>query len=419
MTTKRHLPALDGLRGLAVIMVFVYHYGGGTHSSVRAMQIFGFYNKGGWGGVTLFFILSGFLITGILWDSFDDPHWWRNFYMRRTLRIFPLYYATILLVLLGAAVAGTFHAAAGMIWVPLLYLQNMPGLAYNIDHLPSPLPLYHFWSLAVEEQFYLIWPFLLVLQKTRRQAQRLCIGTFIFALLFRVVIWQFAPHPGDYIEFLLTRAGELAAGGWLALAYRGPGWWRVERWALLTAGVGLTGFVAAGWLSHTFEPTGRWVMELGLPLLTIFFAALLVLAIKEGPVQTIFRARWLRWIGGISYGIYVFHVLLAGLFHGITQLLVGGRGAMAQNAVNFVVAATISVVVAWVSFRFYEKRFLRLKRFFSAEPAASQLFVGERVDGIFAGGLEGGIEGTEQGARQRDPNGSPHVRDIDDKVERR
>ncbi len=88
MIKQRHLPGLDGLRGLAVLLVFIYHYGGGTHSSIRAMRLFGLLNKGGWVGVPLFFILSGFHITGILWDSFDDPRWWRNFVIRPRFAFF-------------------------------------------------------------------------------------------------------------------------------------------------------------------------------------------------------------------------------------------------------------------------------------------------------------------------------------------
>ncbi len=135
MRKQSHIPALDGLRGLAVLMVFVYHYGGGMQSSVRAMRVFGMINKGGWCGVTLFFLLSGFLITGILWDSKGEPHWWRNFYARRTLRIFPLYYGTLVLVMVAAAVVGAFYQAASKIWIPALFLQNFPYLIEQVDHL--------------------------------------------------------------------------------------------------------------------------------------------------------------------------------------------------------------------------------------------------------------------------------------------
>lgn len=125
------------------------------------MQLFGLANKGGWSGVTLFFVLSGFLITGILWDSYSDEHWWRKFFARRTLRIFPLYFLTLLLVLLASIAGGTAGSVLSGLWIPALFLENMPYLSRVSETLPSPLPIFHLWSIAVEEQFYLVWPFVL------------------------------------------------------------------------------------------------------------------------------------------------------------------------------------------------------------------------------------------------------------------
>ncbi len=373
MTTQRHLPGLDGLRGFAVLLVFVYHYGGGTHSSVRPLQLVGFLNKGGWAGVTLFFILSGFLITGILWDSFDDPRWWRNFVVRRTLRIFPLYYAAILAVLLAALAAGTLLLALRTIWVPVLFLQNLPKLAEDINHLSSPLPLFHFWSLAVEEQFYLIWPFLLVLQKTRRRAKLLCLATFAFSCVFRIAVWHVAADPAAYWQLLPCRAGELAAGGWLALTYRShEEWMRAVRIAPRCAWLGLIGFGGVGLYARSLEIQTRPMMQWGLPSVTLFFAGVLVLALEPGWIAVCARAAWLRWLGGISFGVYVFHVLLGPVFHVFTVALVGGRGPIVVNAVNFLVAAAGTVAVALLSSRFLEQPILKLKsRYASPKPRSA------------------------------------------------
>lgn len=339
---------------------------GGLHSSIRVVQIFGFFNKGGWAGVSLFFALSGFLITGILWDSYDDPHWRRNFYLRRSLRIFPLYFGSLLLVLVGAMVVGTLGQTLRMIWVPFLFLQDIPLLKKgNIDHLSSPLPPFHFWCLAVEEQFYLIWPFLLVLQPTRERAKALCLGTFCFACIYRVVLWQLASDPQPYVEFLLTRSGELAAGGWLAMSYRGAEWSRIVRFAPVASVAGLIGFLFSGFAQHTFEERGQWMLELGLARLTPFCVSLIALAIGPGIVSSLSSAGWLRWLGGISFGVYVFHVLFGKIFAGIAHVLVGTRSATAQNAAFFLIAAIGSIASAWLSFHFYETPFLRLKRRFT------------------------------------------------------
>ncbi len=99
---SKHFAALDGVRGLAVTLVFLFHYLNGSTSSFLPVRVIGEMNKGNWIGLVLFFVLSGFLITGILWDSFDDPRWWRKFFARRSLRIFPLYFLALLLVVLAA-----------------------------------------------------------------------------------------------------------------------------------------------------------------------------------------------------------------------------------------------------------------------------------------------------------------------------
>ena len=369
MKQRRHIPALDGLRGLAVLIVFFFHYAGGAHSTLRAGRIFGFLNKGGWSGVTLFFILSGFLITGILWDSFDQTHWWRNFYVRRMLRIFPLYYVSIVLVVLAAVWKGTLRQTIDLIWIPLLFLQNMPHLTGLVDRIPSPLALFHFWSLAVEEQFYIIWPFLLVFQKSRGRAQNFCLSIFLFACLFRLLVWNLVPNPDQFGEFLITRSGELAAGGWLALAYRGPAWSQVQRFAPFVTLAGLAGFLTSGIVSGSLDAGGRIVMDFGLPCITVAFAALLVVAMRPGVVQRCTEVAWLRWLGGISYGIYVFHMMFLNTFISINEKVFGHRSHMLSNAGLFVVAAVGSIGMAWLSFHFFETPFLKLKDRFTSRSA--------------------------------------------------
>lgn len=363
----KHIPALDGIRGLAVLLVFVFHYGGGTHSSLRAMQLFGHLNKGGWSGVILFFVLSGFLITGILWDSYADPHWWRKFFARRSLRIFPLYFLVLILVVLAAIPFGDVRAVLAHIWIPALFLENFPSLARISDTLPSPLATFHLWSIAVEEQFYLLWPFLLFWQKTRERAKLLCLITILVSFFFRILIWSLHPEPGVYEHFLLTQAGALAAGGWLALAYRGPEWPRVLRLAPFLALVGLVGYAASGLLSHSFETLGRYMMTWGLPSITLLFAAMLALALEPGLISRLFSLSWLRWLGNISFGVYIFHMLFIKVIVHITNAVASGRSQTAHLLVQFILAATLSLVAALLSFHLYEKQFLRLKKRFAPQ----------------------------------------------------
>jgi peptidoglycan/LPS O-acetylase OafA/YrhL len=361
----KHIPALDGVRGFAVLLVFVFHYGGGTHSHLGPLRAFGLLNKAGWSGVVLFFVLSGFLITGILWESFADPHWWRKFFARRVLRIFPLYYLALAIVVLGAIPRGTVTTVAAHLWIPGFFLENMPPFAQVSDNLPSATPIFHLWSIAVEEQFYLIWPFLLVLfRRNRRHASSLCLALFAASAAFRFFINAFAAHPDLFEHTLFTQAGALALGGWLALSFHGPEWRAITRLAVPAALLGFAAFGISGWLSGDLKSTGRFMMTFGLPAITLFFAALICLAVQPGGIARAFSMQWLRWVGNLSYGIYVFHILLLPVITILARRLAPHASAMLFNAVQLVIAAIVSLAAATLSFHLYERRFLRLKRFF-------------------------------------------------------
>jgi peptidoglycan/LPS O-acetylase OafA/YrhL len=370
--SHRHLPALDGLRGLAIVLVFLVHYGGGAKSSFFPLRIAGLAVQAGWTGVTLFFILSGFLISGILWDARDQLHPWRNFYMRRVLRIFPLYYAALLIVVLAATV--TLHARTAWthLYIYALYIQNIP-LPFNAGNLGSPLELAHFWSLAVEEQFYLLWPFLLLRLKTLRQARALCLAVFLLSAAFRVFAWFHLPaaitplHPtyrvflGAY-GFTLSRVGELAAGGYLAMCYREPVLWqRLKRWAPVLLFAGAAAFLGAAAHAGTFTDECAEGYLIGLLCMTLCFSGLLVLSLEPGIVNRLANIRILRWLGGISYGFYVFHVLFMHQYEAIAHALAPNAGNNVIFGLEFLVAAVLTTLLAFLSFRFFESPFLRLR----------------------------------------------------------
>ncbi len=367
--SRRHLPALDGLRGAAVLLVLFFHVAGGARSANPVLRAIGLINKAGWIGVTLFFVLSGFLITGILWESYGDPHWARNFYMRRVLRIFPLYYGSLLLVLLAAGLVGRFLPALHGIWIPALFLQNIPHARNISENLPSPLPLYHFWSLAVEEQFYLVWPFLLMLQKTRRQALMLCLVVIGCSLAFRVYLALFTGSLQIFDESLFSRAAELALGGALAILYRSNQWSRIVRFAPATFWVAFLIFVLANLqeVLHGSSETGRQLIQI--PFISLAFAALLVLAVSPGIVQRALSVGWLRWIGTISYGTYIFHVLFLPLFSAVAGFLTHASTGSLYLVMRMAIAIAGSVLLAWLSFHFYERPFLGLKRLFPSHVA--------------------------------------------------
>jgi peptidoglycan/LPS O-acetylase OafA/YrhL len=178
----------------------------------------------GWAGVSLFFVLSGFLISGILWDAFDQKNWWTRFYWRRSLRIFPLYYFALSIAFVSAIWMTGYRWPLGSAWPLLVYLQNVPFFFPTLARFPNYPALGHFWSLAVEEQFYLVWPFLLAWRHgSNLTARRMCLLLWAMSLGFRVLVFSAGMREYWAIGFLAARAGELAMGAYLALAIRDAG----------------------------------------------------------------------------------------------------------------------------------------------------------------------------------------------------
>jgi len=128
LRAQGHVPALDGVRGFAAATIFVYHFGGGAKSSFLPVRIFGTLLHFGGTGVSLLFVLSGFLISGILWDGFQKPNWWTRFYVRRSLRIFPLYYLALLLAAVVWLLSGYSLAQISPLLYYVFYLGNIPAL---------------------------------------------------------------------------------------------------------------------------------------------------------------------------------------------------------------------------------------------------------------------------------------------------
>ncbi len=203
----------------------------------------------------------------------------------------------------------------------------------------------------------------------------MCLWVFVASLVFRILIWKLYPHPYDFAHFLLTQAGGLAAGAWLAMAYRGPEWSRVLSLAPWAIALGLIGFSAVGIVTNSFEANTTLMLTVGLPAVTILFAGLLAMALQPGLFERFFSIAWLRWLGNISYGVYVFHVLLLPVIGWVAKSLAAGRSQMVFNLIQFVVAAVLSLACATLSFRLFESRFLSLKRYFIPQPRPRQIAV--------------------------------------------
>ncbi len=375
---KRFYPALDGLRALAVLMVFFEHYQAALFPALNW----------GWAGVDLFFVLSGFLITGILYDTRDAPHRFRTFYARRTLRIFPLYYGVLLF---GVLLTPLFHWMWNRAWILwFLYLGNYARFFYlsspllpkgAIEHLIAQthrhrmpaLFLGHFWSLAVEEQFYLVWPFLVFAIRDRVRLRNFCVVVCGLTLLARIVCVFVVPQRYLAAELLYRvtplRADALLLGGLVALCLRGPEADLIRRLAqpmLVALSAGFLMWEAAyranSGVHHFYHPyAGAPVLTtIGYTLVDLFAAALIVSVLEPGgSLYELFSMKWPRRLGMISYGFYVFH----DMFHTSLYVIVSayiGFGLKREMSVTLLGLAG-TTAIAYLSFRYFESPFLRLK----------------------------------------------------------
>jgi peptidoglycan/LPS O-acetylase OafA/YrhL len=248
--------------------------------------------------------------------------------------------------------------------VQALYLQTFPHFFTQPWQVPPPLNVHHFWTLAIEEQFYLLWPLALRLMPGRRAATWMCLGVFAASFAYRAGSHAvLAPLTGNFL--LLTHSGEFALGGWLAFVHRGAAWQRTRRWLMPVACLCGVLFVALT-ARHDFVMVTPMNFAVGLATISVAFAGLIAAALQPGVVQRLAGLGWLRWVGKISFGIYVYHLLLRALFEWIATRLTHTADGNKFLLVRLLVALVGTLVIAALSYSFYERPFLRFKRHFQA-----------------------------------------------------
>jgi peptidoglycan/LPS O-acetylase OafA/YrhL len=358
-----HIRALDGVRGMAIALVLMIHLlqSNDKPTGTFLVDLFIRVKSTGWVGVDLFFALSGFLITGILFDSLGEESYFRNFYVRRALRIFPLYYGVLLVLFV---IFRPTWDDGRQLYLQLAYLQNTP-LWWNAPQVGMLRGLtVHLWSLAVEEQFYLVWPIIVFLVRDRRKLLWVALGLALTAPVIRTLALMHGASYATTYTSTICRADSLLSGAWLALAVRGEYKDRILRLAPLTFCLAILSCIAIAWKSGSFYwDKNVMVNTVGYSVLAIAATSLIAMALRIGSrTAAVMDLSPLRWLGKYSYGIYVLHPMIGFLYLPWIESHVHGK--IALHLAVFFSTLLVALPVAWLSFHFYERPFLRLKRYF-------------------------------------------------------
>lgn len=362
-STLGHLLELDGFRALAVWLVMLDHMVDGwplpeaAHAWMPALmwQVI----SHGWLGVDLFFILSGFLITGILIDARGQPNYFRNFYMRRVLRILPLFYVCVAIMYL--CYGGPYFLLS------LLFLANFaPAFGVSTPHGPGV-----FWSLAIEEHFYFGWPI-----ATRYMSRGVLLGTAIAIIVASPLLRYWAMASGfkfvGVYQYSFYRFDGLALGACLAIWARSPYFNRRGAWMLIAALCATIGIVTAITIPYGVFGSGS---PMGVALRStqaqFFFASCIVfaLAYRGGLLTSPLRWGFALVSARLSYCLYLIHLSVGDLYYTVLKSLgihdLERWGPVGALGIRSVAIISTSFLLAAISQKYLEAPFMRLRRFFA------------------------------------------------------
>lgn len=369
----KHIPILDGIRAYAVLMVCIVHFFQVDESSLyEANQYLGILlfkmSQIGLRGVELFFILSGFLITGILINSKKSPNFFKTFYLRRFIRIFPLYYFVLAISFLVLPHLVNIDAAGNDVikqqaWL-WTYTSNLSGF-FDQSSWDASLnfPSFgHFWSLCVEEHFYVFWPFLIYFsnEKWLPRIMWFLVALSVFSVLFVFVYGEWIP----ILKWSTIRcSGVLSLGGLISYYRNNPIKYKqiiiISQKLILISGIF---FVMANFIPRQYEIHDVLTFFTSL----LFFVFLLVLSLEERKIMSnLFNHRSLYFIGKISYGIYVYHGVLRPYFKTFLYDNLDIDNGILRSLIYTILCTMVSIFIAWISWHTIEKPILNLKKYFT------------------------------------------------------
>jgi len=350
---QERVAELDGIRALAILLVVIWHYLGaigGPDSTQWKMFIFGRT------GVDLFFVLSGYLITGILLNNATASNYFSTFYARRSFRILPIYFGMVAIYLVGRQLGGSGPALFGGTLPWWSYILGIQNVWMTIQQSYGALWLAATWSLAIEEQFYLLFP-LVVYFASPRMLRRVLIALLVLCPIARIVSQHFGDEFGYYVLMPL-RADILAIGALIALLQFSDGVTQPIRRA----------FQFVFWTTVCFFPFFAWGFEKsdfnmavwGHTYLVAFYgsAVFMVLDNKGAPQLALLRSRAAAFVAHISYALYLVHspVLILTFLAARSAPTVESASGVLLTACAF----AVSVAICWASYLFIEGPLIRM-----------------------------------------------------------
>lgn len=366
--TAVHIPALDGLRGLAILLVLAFH----TNRPHSTEVLFRY----GWLGVDLFFVLSGFLITRILISSRESPKYFSSFYVRRILRIWPVYFALLLVVLIFER-TGVFHYRATLAcWLTqLTFTQNWYIALFGWDS--ASYWLGPTWSLGIEEQFYVIWP-LLIRKLSTKVLKRICFTALLLSPVARALASIYFAHDDGPMLTTFTHFDGICLGSLIALYYVSGAQLPSLRALVLSfvVGFGTFALLSARAPQAVYDAFAYSALAVGCAALLL--ASLPNTSASFRLVSSAFSFAPLRFIGKISYCLYLVHLAAFSIAesHPFQRLLVHIPGHDPHGWSQIVANWLLSFVAATVSWYCYESPILKLKSRFTADAAPKSLVTG-------------------------------------------
>lgn len=326
-----------------------------------------------WVSIDLLFALSGLLITGILIETKEDPKYFSKFYIRRILRIFPLYYLLILLfsvyVYLITIHPEVFSYFKSNLIYFLTYTQNWYFIKAG---MPPAGAINHTWSLAIDEQIYLVWPLLIWLCNSEKKLIILCATTLLFSFFFRIgynihISQVGSLHPYPYFHNTFCRLDSFCAGSLLYCLLRFKDKWLTRNKVLFVFFLTASLFIACGLADNSFERKGYFMSNFGCTLAGINFSTWLYFGVKNRSrfLNSIFSSKWLVYTGKVSYSLYVFHwfllILLLPRINNLFTSITGIISPLTGISICFFLTFFISIL----SYEYFEKPIIKIKKRFS------------------------------------------------------